>query len=198
MMWCWNLTNPRSKYVSQYSFREKLNGNGRFWTIWYNTRSYKHQRYFARNFMDLSKAFSTSARPILLDKLDHCGVNGTTLKWIPGYLTGRQHYVEIDGYSSDSCTWFCHWTTAFIIHMYDIPPFLHDRPWISPWIKSISNELDITCHVFASQLSGHCDVIANRLWRHQQNVKRASETRGWCVKILVFSVIYGFVMSCKK
>ena len=51
--------------------------------------------------------------------------------------------------------------------------FLHDRLWISPWIKSISNELDITCHVFASQLSGHCDVIANRLWHHQQNVKRA-------------------------
>ena len=76
--------------------------------------------------------------------------------------------------------------------------FLHDRSWISPWIKSISNELDITCHVFASQLPGHCDVIANRLWRHQQNVKRASETRGWHAKILVFSVIYGFVMSCKK
>ena len=68
---------------------------------------------------------------------------------------------------------------------WDIEYFLHDRPWISPWIKSISNELDITCHVFASQLSGHCDVIANRLWRHQQNVLRASETRGWCVKILV-------------
>ena len=62
--------------------------------------------------------------------------------------------------------------------------FLHDRSWISPWIKSISNELDITCHVLASQLPGHCDVIANRLWRHQQNVKRSSETRGWCVKIL--------------
>ena len=54
-------------------------------------------------------------------------------------------------------------------------------------IKSISNESDITCHVFASQLSGHCDVIANQLWRHQQNVKRASETRGWCVKILVLA-----------
>ena len=76
--------------------------------------------------------------------------------------------------------------------------FLHDRPWISPWIKWISNELDITCHVFASQLSGHCDVITNRLWHHQQNVRRASKTRGWCVKILVFSVIYGFLMLCKK
>ena len=65
--------------------------------------------------------------------------------------------------------------------------FLHDRPSISPWIKSICNELDITCHVFASQFSGHCDVIANRLWRHRQNVKLASETRGWCVKILVLA-----------
>ena len=49
--------------------------------------------------------------------------------------------------------------------------------------------------MFASQLSGHCDLIANRLWRrHQQNVKRASQTRGWCD----FSVIYGLVVSCKN
>ena len=70
--------------------------------------------------------------------------------------------------------------------------FLHDRPWISPWIKSISNELDITCHVFASPLSGHCDVIANRLWRHQQNVKRASETRDdvWRSPFLVLFMDY--------
>ena len=38
--------------------------------------------------------------------------------------------------------------------------FLHDRSWISPWIKWISNELDITVHMIASQLSGHCDVIS--------------------------------------
>ena len=74
--------------------------------------------------------------------------------------------------------------------------FLHDRPWILPWIKSISNELDITYHVIASQMSGHCDGISNRLWRHQQNKHRASVTRGRCVKLVVFIVIYGFVMSC--
>ena len=76
--------------------------------------------------------------------------------------------------------------------------FSHDRPWISPWIKSISNELDITIQVIASQFSGHCDVISTRLWRHQQNVDWASEPRGRCVKIFVFIVVYGFVMSCKK
>ena len=65
--------------------------------------------------------------------------------------------------------------------------FLHDRSWISPWIKSISNELDIINHVIASQLSGHCDIISNRLWRHQQNEKRATGTRGRGVKIVVLS-----------
>ena len=49
-----------------------------------------------------------------------------------------------------------------------------------------------------SQLSGHCDIIGNRLWRHQQNENRASETRGQCVKIVLFIVNYKFVMSCKK
>ena len=41
--------------------------------------------------------------------------------------------------------------------------------------------------MLSSQLSGHCDVITNQLWRHQQNLKWASETRGWYVKILVLA-----------
>ena len=72
--------------------------------------------------------------------------------------------------------------------------FLHD--W--PRIKSISSELDIIIQVIVSQLSGHCGVISNRLRRHQQNENRTSETWGGCVKIVVFIVIYGFVLSCKK
>ena len=47
--------------------------------------------------------------------------------------------------------------------------FLQDWLWISPWIKSTLNELDITFHILTSQLSGHvialciCDVISSRL-----------------------------------
>ena len=52
--------------------------------------------------------------------------------------------------------------------------------------------------MFASQLSVHCDVIANRLWRHQQNIKRARHSTGIMCEDPRFSVIYGFVMSCKK
>ena len=67
--------------------------------------------------------------------------------------------------------------------------FLHDRPWISPWIKSIFNKLDITCHVFASQLSSHCDLIACRLWRLQQNVQRARlEDHVWRSSLIESSI----------
>ena len=59
--------------------------------------------------------------------------------------------------------------------------FLHERPWISPWLKSISNEFDIIFHVLALQLLNY-----------------ASETRGRCVMIAVFIAIYGIVVSCLK
>ena len=41
--------------------------------------------------------------------------------------------------------------------------------------------------MIASQLSGHCDVISNWLWCHQQNENWASETQGRCVQIVVFN-----------
>ena len=51
--------------------------------------------------------------------------------------------------------------------------------------------------MLVSQLSGHCNG-SNLLWRHKHNVKQASDTRGWFVKIAILTVTYGFVMSCKK
>ena len=55
---------------------------------------------------------------------------------------------------------------------------------------------NIDFHVIESRLSGHYDVISNWLWRHQQYENRASETLGRCVKIFIFVMIYGFIMSC--
>ena len=68
--------------------------------------------------------------------------------------------------------------------------FLHDQLRISPWIRTISNELDITFHVSFT--------IVWSLWRHHQNVNRTSETRGRCVKIVALVVINEYVISCKK
>ena len=55
-------------------------------------------------------------------------------------------------------------------------------------VKKIDiNELDIIIHVTASQFSGYCDVISNRLWRHPHNVQRTNATRWRHVKIVILS-----------
>ena len=103
------------------------------------------------------------------------------------------HMIKFVQYHIFIYLWFLSNDQEFVYH----PTFLNDRLWISTWMISMSNELDIIIHVIASQLSRYCDVISNRLWRHQQKEDRASETRGRCVKTVVFIVIYVFVMSYK-
>ena len=65
------------------------------------------------------------------------------------YLAQHVWHVCHSGYNLPSCrVGFLVMMNCFERHLI----FLHDRPWISPWIKSISNELDITIHVIALQL----------------------------------------------
>ena len=97
---------------------------------------------------------------------------------------------------SQVCSFLCLYTSD--IDNYVLTLFLHELPWILPWIKLISNELDITIHMIASQLSHYCDVIGNWLWRHQQNEDRVSEAPWQYVRIFIFVVIYGLNISCKK
>ena len=51
-------------------------------------------------FIDLSKAFNTVNHEILLAKLQHYRIRGTPLKWFESYLSGREQFVNFNGYSS--------------------------------------------------------------------------------------------------
>ena len=51
-------------------------------------------------FIDLSKAFNTVNHEILLAKLHHYGVRGTSPKWFESYLSDREQFVNYNGYSS--------------------------------------------------------------------------------------------------
>src|SRR6267154_2615212 len=56
-----------------------------------------NRRHVAAIFFDLSKAFNTIDRGILLDKLYHYGIRGITFKWLQSYLSSRSQYVELNG-----------------------------------------------------------------------------------------------------
>ena len=59
------------------------------------------QRVSALMTTDLTSAFDTVDRSILVSKLDHYGVRGIELDIITDYLTDRQQFVQIDTFNSD-------------------------------------------------------------------------------------------------
>ena len=58
-------------------------------------------------FIDLSKAFDTLDYDILLKKLDHYGIRGTTLAWLKSYLTNRKQFVRVNEILSDNMSLSC-------------------------------------------------------------------------------------------
>ena len=52
-------------------------------------------------YLDLSKAFDTVERTILLKKLEHYGIHDIGLTLIENYLSNRKQCVLIDGVLSD-------------------------------------------------------------------------------------------------
>ena len=65
------------------------------------------QKYLARMFRDLSKAFDTLDHAILLSKLEACGITGTAHQWVTDYFRNRMLYVQIVDSKSDALRQFC-------------------------------------------------------------------------------------------
>ena len=59
-----------------------------------------NHKYGCGIFIDLRKAFDTVNHSILLKKLEHYGIRGTTYKWFESYLINRKQYVFLNGESS--------------------------------------------------------------------------------------------------
>ena len=68
------------------------------------TSSLDNREYFIAIFLDLSKAFDTVNRDILIDKLSRMGIRGRAGEWIGSYLTDRKIYVNLNNCNSRTAT----------------------------------------------------------------------------------------------
>ena len=63
---------------------------------------FNDKNYLLGIFIDLSKAFDTADHKILIQKLEHNGINGKNLSWFKKYLTNRKQYIQYDSNNNDN------------------------------------------------------------------------------------------------
>ena len=78
--------------ISQFGFRQKLSTSMALLELTDVISKCMESRNFTIDvFLDLAKAFDTVDHAILLNKLSHYGVRGTSNDWFRSYLANRQH-----------------------------------------------------------------------------------------------------------
>ena len=67
----------------------------------YVVSAFNKKQFCISLFLDLKKAFDTVDKELLLNKLNHYGIEGNFNKLIDSYLSNRKQYVQIDNFKSD-------------------------------------------------------------------------------------------------
>ena len=90
-------------YKYQYGFRKSHSTNHALIEITEKIRKALDSGKFACGiFVDLQKAFDTVNHEILLNKLQHYGIRGTSNAWFKSYLNNRKQLVALNGIESET------------------------------------------------------------------------------------------------
>ena len=104
------LTSHNIFYKHQYGFRAKHNTSHpvlHFTDNIYNALNQNPPAITLSIFIDLKKAFDTVDHEILLKKMEHYGVKGTSNVWFYNYLSEREQFVCLDGAKSEKQKIIC-------------------------------------------------------------------------------------------
>ena len=58
--------------------------------------SFNNNKFTISVFIDLSEAFDTVDNEILLENLQHYGIQGNNLRWFQSYLTNRKQFINFN------------------------------------------------------------------------------------------------------
>lgn len=119
-------------------------------------------------FLDLSKAFDTLDHSILLQKLNHCGIRGTSNLWIENYLSDRQQFVVFNGKNSPTNTIRCGVPQGSILGPLLFLLYINDLPNCSTTLKFIlfADDTNIICtckdpNTLETILNNDLEIISN-------------------------------------
>ena len=86
-------------------------------------------------FVDFQKADKTVDLKILLKKLEHYDIRGTSSKWFASYLTNRNQYVSINRFNLDLADTICGVPQGFILSPLLFLVYIHVLHFAIEYVK---------------------------------------------------------------